>query len=109
MPNLNSPWSAWEWLTDGEVEITGPNAERRPCAGGYYVDYVAERIALAAGFNGYLHAVDWRPMVGWLRAGATCEEIESAIGRVASREDYTAKTNLNYFTRAVLENRKAPV
>jgi uncharacterized protein YdaU (DUF1376 family) len=100
MPNLNSPWSAWEWLTGGEVEICGANAQRRPCAGGFYVDEVARIVADAAGFNGFTEHIDWRPLVGWLRAGYDSEVILHTVRRVASQPDYEPKIHLNYFTPA---------
>lgn len=103
MPTLNSPWSAWEWLTDGEVEIFGPNAQRRPCTGGYYLDGVARDVADAAGIDGHAGGIDWRPIVGWLREGIKGEVIVSAIKRIAKRDDYEPKINLKYFNRPVHE------
>lgn len=103
MPNLNSPWSAWEVLTDGEVEVCGANAQRRPVAGGFYVDEVARHVADAAGIDGHTGHIDWRPLVGWLKAGYDSELILRTIKRVASKPDYEPKTNLKYFTPALTD------
>ena len=103
MPNLTSPWSAWEILTDGEVEVYGPNAQRRPCAGGFYVDEVARLVADAARIDGYQGHIDWRPIIGWLKAGLDSEQIATVIKRIASKPDYEPKTNLKYFTPALTE------
>lgn len=103
MPTLNSDWSAWEWLTDGEVEVCGPNAKRRPCAGGFYIDGVAREVADAARIDGHSHGIDWRPVVNWLREGIPGDVIVSAIKRVASRDDYEPKKHLKYFDKPIHE------
>jgi uncharacterized protein YdaU (DUF1376 family) len=84
MPTLNSPWSAWEWLTGGEVEICGPNAERRPCAGGFYLDGVARDVCDAAGIDGYsggiasFFARAWGRHFG--RGAAVCRNVKQHAG-----------------------------
>lgn len=109
MPTLNSDWSAWEWLTGGEVEICGPNAQRRPCAGDSYVDGVARDVAEAAGIDGFAPGIDWRPIVTWLREGIHGHLIVEAVKKVASRADYEPKTNLKYFAKPVHEIAGKPV
>lgn len=108
MPTLNSDWSAWEWLTDGEVEICGPNAQRRPCVGDSYLDAVARDVSDAAGIDGHAGGIDWSPIAGWLKEGIPGHVIVSAIKRVASRDDYEPKINLKYFNRPVHEEAGKP-
>lgn len=101
MPTLGSDWAAWEWLTGGEVEICGPSAQRRPIAGGFYVDGVARDVAEAAGMNGDQPGIDWTPIVTWLREGIPGDVIVSAVKGVAKRDGYEAPHSLRYFEKPV--------
>ena len=106
MPTLNDPSEAWLHL--GDSRERGDDGEMHACVGGWHLDVVAFLVCQAAGMNGHSRAVDWRPLVTWLRAGIDPHErIIPTIQRIAARPKYVAPDFLTYFDSAIREVKAA--
>lgn len=68
---------------------------------------LGEEVAELAGLDPARGGYDFRPVQGWLEAGASPDAIRAAVGRVAGRPGYAGVrvTSLRYFDRAVQEER----
>jgi uncharacterized protein YdaU (DUF1376 family) len=104
-PRVGDPPERWAALAEGwERDRAGVS---RPCLGGEYLDLLAGRLLGVARIDPATFRNDWKPLVGWLKAGISGDRIACAMEAVANRPGYTPKASLAYFDAAVRECRAA--
>jgi len=90
------------------ADDNNPANHGRPMVGGWFLDRVFDKATVAAGIDPSKSAVQWDPVIKWLRDGIDPDVIYAAIRRCADRDGYRPPNSLKWFDKAVREQRPEP-
>lgn len=103
MPRRNDPPGKWHHLTKTR-EVDDRTGKVHAVCGGHYLDLAADAVCAAAKIRQESWRWDWRPLMAWLEAGFSVDDvILPAIRKVSARPGYQPPASLKYFDNPVRE------